>query len=53
MIICVREGISNENDLIRLAQFYKRIVPGCLILFCIQSNINNPIKTGEGLDLGG
>jgi len=24
-----------------------------LILFCIQSNINNPIKTGEGLDLGG
>jgi hypothetical protein len=23
------------------------------ILFCIQSNINNPIKTGEGLDLGG
>ena len=24
-----------------------------LILYCIQSNINNPIKTGEGLDLGG
>ena len=24
-----------------------------LILFCIQSNINNPVKAGEGLDLGG
>ena len=24
-----------------------------VILFCVQSNINNPIKTGEGLDLGG
>jgi hypothetical protein len=24
-----------------------------VILFCVQSNINNPVKTGEGLDLGG
>jgi hypothetical protein len=22
----------------------------CLILFCVQSNINNPVKAGEGLD---
>jgi hypothetical protein len=24
-----------------------------LILFCFQNNINNPVKAGEGLDLGG
>ena len=25
----------------------------CVILYCVQSNINNPVKAGEGLDLGG
>ena len=25
----------------------------CLILFCVQCNINNPVKTREGLDEGG
>jgi hypothetical protein len=41
-----------------LHMFYVFNVPTCeikvvLILFSIQTNINNPVKAGEGLDLSG
>ena len=45
----------NEQELLAdcLCRLNRSGVTYYLILFCVQCNINNPIKTGEGLDLGG
>ena len=45
--------LINDERIAGVVTDYIPYTDVAVILFCIQSNINNPIKTGKGLDLGG
>ena len=54
IILLAAEKDGGAHIDINKPSWYERLASGLgIILFCVQCNINNPVKTREGLDEGG